>query len=113
MRVHLCQLGLVWHDRPANHAAAQRMIESAHPAPGDLVVLPEMFAVGFSMDVAAIADCNGVTADFVRSLAKRFGITIIAGNVIQPDDRGRNQALVAGPDGALLATYHKLHPFGF
>ena len=38
---------------------------------------------------------------------------VIAGNVIKPDDRGRNEALVAGPDGTLLATYHKLHPFRF
>lgn len=113
MRVHLCQLDLAWHDRPANHAAALRMLDAAKPATGDLVVLPEMFPVGFSMDVAAIADRDGVTARFVRRLAKDFAVTVIAGNVIRPDDFGRNEALVAGPDGTLLATYHKLHPFRF
>jgi len=113
MRVHLCQLDLAWHDRPANHAAARRMLENARPAAGDLVVLPEMFPVGFSMDVDAIADHAGETARFVPQLAKDFGVYVIAGNVIKPDDRGRNEALVAGPDGSLLTTFHKLHPFRF
>ena len=113
MRVHLCQLDIAWHDRPANHAAALRLLENARPAAGDLVVLPEMFPVGFSMDVAAIADRQGETARFIPKLAKDFGVFVIAGNIIQPDDRGRNEALVAGPDGVLLATYHKLHPFRF
>ena len=113
MRVHLVQMDLAWHDRAANHATARRMIESTAPGRGDLVVLPEMFAVGFSMDVAATYDVNGETERFVCDLAREFGIYLIAGNVTRPDDLGRNEALVAGPDGTLLTRYHKLHPFRF
>ena len=113
MRVHLVQLDLVWQDRPANHAAARRAVETAKPHRGDLVVLPEMFCVGFSMDVAATHDATGETEAFVRQLAKDFRIYLIAGNVTKPDDLGRNEALVADPAGEIVGRFHKLHPFRF
>jgi predicted amidohydrolase len=113
VRVHLVQMELVWHDRPANHAAARRWLELAKPTPGDLVVLPEMFCVGFSMDVAATHDASGDTETFVRDLARTFGVFLIAGNVTKPDTLGRNEALVADPAGEILGRYHKLHPFRF
>jgi predicted amidohydrolase len=113
MNVSILQLDLAWHDRAANHAKARAMLENDRPAPGGLVVLPEAFPVGFSMDVDAIADRSGETVRFVRELAKDFAVTVVAGNIVQPDDRGRNQALIASPDGALIDTYEKLHPFSF
>lgn len=106
-------MDLVWQDRPANHAAARRWLETANLDAGDLVVLPEMFPVGFSMNVAATHDANGDTEAFVRTLAKDFGVYLIAGNVTKPDDLGRNEALVASPAGEIVARYHKLHPFRF
>ena len=113
MRVHLVQLHLAWQDRPANHAVARAAVEAAKPGRGDLVVLPEMFCVGFSMDVAATHDANGETEAFVRQLAKEFEIHLIAGNVTKPDDLGRNEALVADPAGEIVGRFHKLHPFRF
>ncbi|HEY0010279.1 MAG TPA: carbon-nitrogen family hydrolase [Tepidisphaeraceae bacterium] len=107
------QLDLTWHDRSANHAKARAMLESVKPQRGALVVLPEAFPVGFSMSVSEIADKAGETEAFVRKLAKDFAITVVAGNIVQPDERGRNVALAAGPDGHLLARYEKLHPFTF
>lgn len=113
MRVHLIQMEIAWHDRPANHAAARRWLETAKPAAGDLVVLPEMFCVGFSMDVDATHDAGGETEAFIKQLASDFSVFLIAGNVTKPDDLGRNEALVANPQGEIVARYHKLHPFRF
>ena len=113
MRVHLCQLELVWQNRLANHARVRQMLADHCPGAGDLVVLPEMFPVGFSMDVPTIADHDGETERFVQEIAKEFQITLIGGNVTQPDDKGRNEALIANPAGEIIGRYQKLHPFRF
>ncbi len=113
MRVHAIQLDLVWQDRPANHALARGAVEALRPDRGDLVVLPEMFAVGFTMNVDAVAGGAAETDAFVSQLARDFGVHVIAGNVRKPDDRGRNEALVYAPSGHLIVRFEKLHPFTF
>ena len=113
--VLLLQLDLAWHDAAANHAMIAAALERAQPAPGTLVVGPEMAASGFTMDVATAAEGeeDGATLHLTRRLAQRYGVTLVLGRVVQPDDRGRNEAVAAGPDGRVLGRYWKMHPFRF
>jgi len=113
MHAVVLQLDLVWHDRSANHAKARQMLLHNPPEKGDLVVLPEAFPVGFSMKVDEIADRDDSTGRFFCQIAKEFGVTVVGGNMIKPDDRGRNLAIVASPDGNVIGKYEKLHPFSF
>src|SRR4051794_9108554 len=92
------QIDIAWENRAANHARVRDLLDRNPPPAGALVALPEMFASGFSMNVASIADDAGETERFVRETAKRHGIHLIAGRVKRgDDDRGRNEAIVAGP----------------
>lgn len=111
MNAVVLQLDLVWHDRVTNHTKARRMLEQHRPKPGDLVVLPEAFPVGFSMQIDEIADRDGATDAFIGELSREFGVWGIAGNMIKPDDRGRNVALVANPSGEIVGRYAKCHAF--
>ena len=43
------QLNTVWEDKDANHARLAALLAANPPTPGSLVVLPEMWATGFSM----------------------------------------------------------------
>lgn len=113
MRVHSIQLDLAWHDRAANHAMAHRAIEALRPDAGDLVVLPEMFSVGFTMEVDTVANGAESTDAFLSQLARDFSVHVVGGNVRKPDDRGRNEALVFAPSGHLIVRFEKLHPFSF
>jgi predicted amidohydrolase len=106
-------MDLIWHDRKANHQKAARLLEADPPVPGSLVVLPEAFPVGFTMKVDEVADRDNQTGQFLIDLAKRYAVTVVGGNIIKPDDLGRNIALVVGPDGRVLTTYEKIHPFSF
>ena len=55
---------------------------------GSLIVLPEMFATGFSMNADSIAEVDGgETESFLRELAVGAGATVVAGN--QDDIRFR------------------------
>ncbi|MBE2281824.1 MAG: carbon-nitrogen family hydrolase [Prosthecobacter sp.] len=112
--VHLVQIDSVWEDRAANHAKAWQLIASAAPQPGSLIILPEMFATGFSMNVSLTAEAAEAapTEQFLRETAVRHECTVIGGLVTRSSGgRGLNQALAIAPDGGLLARYTKNRPF--
>lgn len=113
MQILGVQFDIVWQDKPANYLRVQSLIEAAAPIPGSLLVLPEMFATGFSMDVNTVAEEeNGTTSRFLASLALRLGSHVVGGLVSRADHvLGSNDATLFGPDGKLIGRYRKMHPF--
>jgi omega-amidase len=113
MKVFCCQHDIVWENKPANHAKVRLLLKAANIPEGSLVLLPEMFSTGFSMNVPAIAEGTACeTEKFLASLARELGITLLAGAVVVgPDGRGRNQSITFSPTGAELARYSKMQPF--
>lgn len=113
MQVIACQLDIAWEDKPLNYDRVRAMLSKIAVPAGALVVLPEMFATGYSMHVAAIAEPpEGPTHQFLSGLAKELRCFVIGGVAIRgSQDRGRNEALVLGPEGQALARYCKLYPF--
>jgi len=115
MRAHLLQLDLVWESPEANHRLVEEALAAAKPSPGDLVVLPELFDTGFSLNTDKNADSNGRTLSFLLGLAGDLGITIQGSRTTKPGTNGkaRNNATVVGPDQKLICEYSKVHPFTF
>jgi predicted amidohydrolase len=110
LNVALVQTTLAWHDSKANHAHLEELLEQAQGA--DLVILPEMFTTGFSMESEALAEPeNGVTSKWLLAQAKRIN-AVVTGSVIirAADGSHRNRLLWARPDGELL-HYDKRHLF--
>lgn len=109
LNVALVQQPLAWQDAAANRA---RFTELLAPLAGrtDLVVLPEMFTTGFSMQAAELAETmDGPTVQWLRATAARLG-AVVTGSLIVDDDGHRNRLLWARPDGT-LAAYDKRHLF--
>ena len=115
MQIIACQLDTAWEDKPGNHQRVRRLVSGAAVKPGAMIVLPEMFATGFSMHVDTIAEAaDGPTHLFLAALARETQCLIVGGVVTQAaDGRGRNDAVVYDPTGRLVARYAKLHPFTF
>ncbi|MGZ8899126.1 MAG: carbon-nitrogen family hydrolase [Limisphaerales bacterium] len=113
MKVYCCQLDIVWENKPANFRKVRSLLEKTPPERGGLVVLPEMFATGFSMNVAQISEQDAPGAEeFIKELALQFGVTVTAGVVNRgANGKGLNEALVISPEGKPLARYAKIHPF--
>ena len=113
MNTHLVQIDSVWEDRPANHTKTRQLIADAHPQPGSLIILPEMFSTGFSMNLPVTAEEEGgATEQFLREIATEYQSCVIGGLVTPAaSGRGMNQALAIAPDGRILARYTKNHPF--
>ncbi len=105
------QLDIVWENKAANFEKVRGLLKIANVAPGGLVVLPEMFATGFSMNVPGI--CGG-TDDFLAETSKKFGIYLLGGAAGPAENgKGKNEAVVFDPQGKELARYAKLHPFSY
>src|SRR5581483_11109551 len=114
MKIIGCQFDIAWEDKPANFARVRSLLETRRPLAGELVLLPEMFATGFSMNVAQIAEPEGgPTETFLRETARELQIDLLGGFVRREQGRGSNQAVCYDPQGRELARYRKLHPFTF
>lgn len=110
LNIALVQTTLVWHDCQANHAHFEELITQAKGA--DLVILPEMFTTGFSMESETLAEPeNGITSKWLLVQSKRIN-AVVTGSVIvrAADGSHRNRLLWARPDGELL-HYDKRHLF--
>ena len=115
MNVYAVQLDIAWEDKATNFVRVRGLLAEATPGTGSLIVLPEMFATGFSLDVGAIAEeVGGETEAFLGEIARAYASFVIGGVVTRGvDGRGRNEALTMGPSGELIGRYCKLHPFSF
>ena len=113
MNVVCLQLNCVWENKQANHRKVSELLDAARPQRDSLVVLPEMFASGFSMNVAAITDSvTNESYNFLSRTAKTYGVYLMAGIVTSdPGGKGRNECVTFAPDGTELSRYCKLHPF--
>jgi predicted amidohydrolase len=113
LEVALLQQDIAWENVPENHRRAARLLEEAAAAGARLAVLPEMFATGFSMDAARIAQAPGGESEtFLAAQAKSLNLWIIASIPQSGAPRPRNMALVLSPKG-LAASYAKIHPFSY
>ena len=113
MHVMAVQPDIAWEDKSATFDRVDALLTASDIPIAGLIVLPEMFSTGFSMNVAATAEGrDGPTATYLGNLARRTGCTILGGLV---DDagggRGRNQAVWFGPDGCEGGRYTKMHSF--
>ncbi|MGL5857496.1 MAG: carbon-nitrogen family hydrolase [Angustibacter sp.] len=120
-------LQLAYDDRePVAHRVGRVAALVREQGGHDLVVLPELWAPqGFAYrtwpDRAEHLD--GPTVTQMRDAARAAGVVLHAGSMIEaadpvadrgPQGRGLwNTSVLIGPDGALLATYRKVHRFGF
>jgi omega-amidase len=115
MKIVCCQLDIVWENKAANYQKVLSLLDGAKAPAGSLVVLPEMFSTGFSMNVAGIReDTTSETETFLAAIAQEYGVFMLGGLVTaNADGRGRNETVVFTPEGKLVCRYGKIHPFTF
>lgn len=113
---HLVQLNIAWEDPAANHERVWQLLDRADVAPGDLILLPEMFATGFSFNIQATNDKSGATLTFLSELSQDLRTTVMGGRTLAPCHQcaAKNVMTVLAPTSGeprLLAEYTKVHPF--
>lgn len=109
-------MDIAWESKEANFAKAGGFVKKASEEKCDVVVFPEMFNTGFSMNVGTMAEEeNGETSVLLSGLAREYGLNLIAGLAMKRawESRARNCALAFDRSGRLLANYSKQYPFTF
>ncbi|WP_321539575.1 nitrilase family protein [Flavobacterium piscinae] len=110
MIVSLIQAPLVWESPSENRLYFEQKIKaiSQHT---DLIVLPEMFSTGFTMNPKQVAETmQGVTISWLIEIAKAKNTAITGSLVIQEEEQFFNRMVFVFPSGK-LEYYDKRHLF--
>jgi predicted amidohydrolase len=112
LRLHYLQVNLQWEDFRANETHLSRLIEGI-AGQTDLIILPEMFATGYSMRPDVIAqEMDGPAVEWMRTSASQTNAVVMGSLAIHADGKYYNRLVVADPDGS-VSHYDKRHLFTF
>ena len=110
MKIALVQSSIIWENPSANRSHFETQINSISSTV-DLIVLPEMFTTGFTMNPSAVAETmQGETVLWMVSLAKAKNSAITGSVVIEENSNYYNRLLFVFPSGE-IQHYDKRHLF--
>jgi len=111
MRVSIVQSTLAWENPDQNRVDfAQKLAPLAGQT--DLVVLPEMFTTGFSMQAGKLAETmDGPTMQWLAAQASALDAAVTGSFICSEEGHYFNRLIFMRPDGS-FHTYDKKHLFG-
>ncbi|GEL10152.1 Predicted amidohydrolase [Flavobacterium glycines] len=110
MKIALIQSDLVWENPKANRIHFEEKINGIKESV-DLIVLPEMFSTGFTMNPDKVAETmEGETLLWMQSLAKARNMAITGSLVVEESGNFYNRMLFVFPSGE-IQFYDKRHLF--
>ncbi|MBP1223346.1 amidohydrolase [Flavobacterium sp. 1355] len=110
MKIALMQSDLQWESPSANRNNFESKINTIIDGV-EIIVLPEMFSTGFTMNAPAVAETmQGETVNWMKSLAKQRNCAITGSLIIIENNQYYNRMLFVFPDGE-IKHYNKRHLF--
>ncbi|SIS40107.1 Predicted amidohydrolase [Zobellia uliginosa] len=110
LKVALVQTALVWEDPQANRLELERKL-GALTSDVDLIVLPEMFTTGFTMNPQRIGKEEGPkTLHWMKTIARQKNVAITGSLVYFDNAVYTNRLFFVEPDGT-TSVYDKRHTF--
>jgi predicted amidohydrolase len=110
LKITIIQTELHWENISRNLEMFSKKISSIREAT-DLIILPEMFTTGFTMNAKTCAEeLAGKTFDWLRSTAKEKNCVITGSVIIREDEKFYNRLIWMKPDGT-YQQYDKRHLF--
>lgn len=111
LKVTIVQTSPAWEDSDANLAHFSKKLVSIEPLSTDLIVLPEMFTTGFTMNASKVAETmQGKTMEWLSKTAAQKKCVITGSIVIGEDGKYFNRLIWMRPDGT-FEFYNKRHTF--
>lgn len=111
MKIAGLQIDIAWEDPETSFSRVVPVAQRAAAEGARLLVLPEMFATGFSMDAERMAARHGEIGRFASALAADLRVWLIAGWAEPGTPRPANSCRVIDPEGNERLVYRKIHPF--
>ncbi|WP_276379785.1 amidohydrolase [Flavobacterium sp. H4147] len=110
MKIALIQSDLNWENASANRSNFESKINQVDPEV-NLIVLPEMFSTGFTMNPSAVAETmEGETVSWMKAVSKQKNSAVTGSVVITENGKYLNRMLFVFPSGG-IQHYDKRHLF--
>lgn len=111
LTITLVQTHLHWEDKAANRSMLEEKIMGIDKT--ELVILPEMFTTGFSMNPAQLAETmEGESVLWMKKLAAKKRVIITGSLIIEENDNFYNRMIWMLPNGT-YGYYDKRHLFAY
>lgn len=109
LTVALIQTSLIWENPEANRKYIEQKVNTINSV--DLIVLPEMFTSGFTMNASEVAETmDGKTISWLKDLARLKQAAIVGSLVISENNTYYNRLVCVEPSGK-ISQYDKRHTF--
>lgn len=110
LKITLVQSELIWENASANRELFSKKFQTFE-GETDLIVLPEMFTTGFSMNAKKLAEPNDSDSlNWMISEARKYNCAITGSVIISENDKFYNRLFFVLPDGT-YEKYDKKHTF--
>ena len=110
MKIAAVQFDIAWEAPEENLKRIESMLE-VDSGSYDLILLPEMFATGFTMEPEPVAEeMDGTSVRWMQQYAGMHDVCVIGSLVIREEGRFYNRMLAFTPEG-LVYQYDKRHLF--
>jgi predicted amidohydrolase len=110
LTITLLQAELDWHAPESNRGRFEQLIAASSDV-SDLIILPEMFTTGFTMEASENAETmDGDTVAWMANVAGQEQVTLCGSIIIEVSGHFYNRLIWMPPDGQ-LASYDKRHLF--
>jgi predicted amidohydrolase len=112
MKVCAAQLASEWENTAANLGKADLLVRSAKELGAGLVVFPEQFVTCWSPHSTRFAEGpDGPVVTALRKIARDNSMFLVGSYVERHDPRPLNTSVAIDPQGKVVASFSKIHPF--
>lgn len=112
LKLSLIQADNIWQDISANLDHFESKLHALSEN-SDLILLPELFTTGFTMNVKSVSEgMSGKGVSWMRKMAAEFDSVLVGSLLIEENGKYFNRLITVFPDNDLL-TYDKRHLFSF
>jgi predicted amidohydrolase len=113
MKVALISFYPVWEDKKNNMLKVEKHLQSIVHSDCNWVVFPEMTLTGFTMNIKNCAEdfSNSPSIRFFQEQAIQNKIYLSFGVILKCKDKASNNLITISPQGEIIASYAKIHPF--
>lgn len=111
LNVLLVQVDQAWENKDQNLKHFEGLLK--HAPTCDLILLPEMFHTGFSMNASALAEKmeDSIGLNWLKRIAAEKNAAVYTSMIIVEDNAYRNRGVFVEPDGK-VTVYDKRKCFG-
>ena len=110
MKIYGVQFDPIWEKKQENFHYIRQTLEKEDVEKSSLIVLPESFATGFSLNTEITTESEpGLTKSFIRDLAVNHRSWVVGGMVEKVNQQNFNRFICYSPNGENVIEYDKIH----